>query len=461
MQATVDAAALAGAGKLAGTNQDVRDIVNAYLEANLPDELKKTKANITITDDRHRVIVDMTGKVDATFAQVFGVKKLDIGVTAEAAVGMDQAEVVLALDSTGTMRNHMPALRQGATDLTTILFRNAVDKKALRVGIVPYVTAVNLGDHPARMNWMDMGGSARYHGENFEDVVIKDTRCDPPPPPPAPVVVNPTPPPAPKPVAEVTPPAPTRPPLPPPPPPKKTSPDLGALEDDAPVRAAALTNTIAGYATEAGEVILAALSVTGAQAAGSWPYGTLDGNSVIDCSRKTPNPVNHFDLFSAMNVPWKGCVEARPSPYDTSDEPPANGKPDTLFVPYLWPDEHDTSEHIRNNYLADTTGMPSWVKYPTDATLRQAWIWKYDGGKPNLDDASFLTRGPNAACPDPIVRLTATREPSRPQSRTCAPMRPQAPTSPRAWPGPGASFRLAIHSPKVCLTTRRTRSSSC
>jgi hypothetical protein len=116
-------------------------------------------------------------------------------------------------------------------------------------------------------------------------------------------------------------------------------------------------------------------------------------------------------LFNAMNVTWKGCVEARPSPYDTTDDPPSNSKPDTLFVPYLWPDESDySSDDIRNNYLPDTTGMPSWVKNGWDPSLRQAWIWKYNNGPTaNVDDLSFLTRGPNASCPNPIVPLTSNK----------------------------------------------------
>ena len=42
-----------------------------------------------------------------------------------------------------------------------------------------------------------------------------------------------------------------------------------------------------------------------------------------------------------MGATWGGCVEERPDPYLVTDERADPGKPDTPFVPYLWPDEGD------------------------------------------------------------------------------------------------------------------------
>ena len=50
-------------------------------------------------------------------------------------------------------------------------------------------------------------------------------------------------------------------------------------------------------------------------------------------------PVKHLSLFNKLGVSWKGCVEARPTPYNISDDAPDADTPDTLFVPYFAPDE--------------------------------------------------------------------------------------------------------------------------
>ncbi|MEI2735744.1 MAG: TadE/TadG family type IV pilus assembly protein [Rhodoblastus sp.] len=50
-------------------------------------------------------------------------------------------------------------------------------------------------------------------------------------------------------------------------------------------------------------------------------------------------PGSRFDLLSAMGASWGGCIEERPAPYLTTDDAPSQGKPDTLFVPYVAPDD--------------------------------------------------------------------------------------------------------------------------
>ncbi len=54
------------------------------------------------------------------------------------------------------------------------------------------------------------------------------------------------------------------------------------------------------------------------------------------------NWLTRFTLFDDMDdTSWKGCVEARPYPYQVNDEAPDAGTPETLFVPVFAPDEPD------------------------------------------------------------------------------------------------------------------------
>ena len=52
-------------------------------------------------------------------------------------------------------------------------------------------------------------------------------------------------------------------------------------------------------------------------------------------------PTSRFDLFAQMGATWAGCVEERPDPFLTTDAAASQSNPDSLFVPYLWPDEGD------------------------------------------------------------------------------------------------------------------------
>lgn len=50
-------------------------------------------------------------------------------------------------------------------------------------------------------------------------------------------------------------------------------------------------------------------------------------------------PKSKLDLFAAMNTSWGGCVEERPVPLATTDTAASASSPDSLFVPFLSPDD--------------------------------------------------------------------------------------------------------------------------
>jgi Flp pilus assembly protein TadG len=135
--------------------------------------------------------------------------------------------------------------------------------------------------------------------------------------------------------------------------------------------------------------------------------GQGKGKGLHDGTETVTRTVNHFDLFKALNVDWKGCVEARPVPLNFSDEAPDPANPDTLFVPYFAPDEPgnarksgDSSTAYNNTYLND-------MVEGTDLQRQRSTV-KYDRNTPSYirENTGSLTNGPNYACPTPIVPLT-------------------------------------------------------
>jgi len=115
-------------------------------------------------------------------------------------------------------------------------------------------------------------------------------------------------------------------------------------------------------------------------------------------------PNNHFELFDGINnATWKGCVEMRPEPFDTLDTAPSPGNPDTLFVPYFWPDEPDNEGDANNDYTKDRAGRRA------SFDERQENGDKYIGRNVSVDETPSSTTGPNKSCARPLVPLTNSK----------------------------------------------------
>ena len=166
-----------------------------------------------------------------------------------------------------------------------------------------------------------------------------------------------------------------------------------------------------------------------------------------DNSGKLTFPTSRFDIYGNMNggswsAAWKGCVEERPFPYTLSDDAPSSYNPDTLFVPYLYPDEPDPSSGNQytlkkntyvtvNSYNSDQGGtcqeLPSSNaeftaadnQDPVSQGSGMAKVCKYRGATPshasspiggyNGNASSFFPMGPSLGCEvAPLLPLTVS-----------------------------------------------------
>ncbi|MCC6734676.1 MAG: pilus assembly protein [Bauldia sp.] len=88
------------------------------------------------------------------------------------------------------------------------------------------------------------------------------------------------------------------------------------------------------------------------------------GNTYTQATNTFGTFTNRFALWNTLrSVTYRGCVEARPYPYDVTDAEPTTTVPATLFVPMFAPDEPGTAGNPNNNYvnswLSDTGGVCS------------------------------------------------------------------------------------------------------
>lgn len=100
------------------------------------------------------------------------------------------------------------------------------------------------------------------------------------------------------------------------------------------------------------------------------------------------NSKNVFTMYAKFNnKTWNGCVEARPTPYDTQDTVPTTG--DTLFVPYFAPDEPDSDAANNAGYWYGNNYVNDNVNNNLNVVVRQEKKNKYNNQTVNSDGPHF------------------------------------------------------------------------
>ncbi|PHP66221.1 hypothetical protein CSC94_14905 [Zhengella mangrovi] len=277
------------------------------------------------------------------------------------------AEIALVLDNSGSMdstgsgssKKRMALLKEAATFLVEELAADAKKikqiSKPVQFSVVPFAASVNIGSQYADADWMDKYGDSPVHHENFNWNSLKDAWGD------------------------------TK---------KavkqgnrwiKTGAGWGA-EEGQPLTRFTLYNSMKKQIGE--NVIQAGKYET--QRVCKWYYGS---QYCYYTSVWVP-PVTE-PIYGAAEA-WKGCVEARPYPYNVNGVLADSSEPESLIVPMFANDETDNGPTgwWHNNWIDDDyTGEPSSytnIKRHTDMV-------KYFQPLPG-SYASAMDSGPNFSC---------------------------------------------------------------
>jgi Flp pilus assembly protein TadG len=162
----LDAAGLAAGAK--AHSGDIEAIVDNYMAVNYPHgfmDSRITDINVNVNADNTIINLDATATVDMKFMQIFGIESLEIDASSEITRENKGLELVMVLDTTGSMyySGKMGDLRAAATDMTNILFGNQESAENLYVALVPYVTTVNIGSD--KTAWLRNYSSSLYPPE--------------------------------------------------------------------------------------------------------------------------------------------------------------------------------------------------------------------------------------------------------------------------------------------------------
>ncbi len=254
----IDAAALAAGSWPDLTEQQIEAKVMDYFRANFPPDTDANPDSIDVVKTDDRITVTATGHVETILLHFAGFQKIDVSAYTEVALKQTKVELVMVLDNTGSMswNGKLSALKGAATTLVDILKPGSgapANSEEVKIGLVPFAAAVNIGADTLNSGWIDTQGQSSLAGEDFQ------------------------------------------------------------------------------------------------------------------------SGVNVLDLFDQINNrSWNGCVRARPEPFDTQDDAPVVGTPDSLWVPYFAPDEPDFWWYA-NRYASDSGYSGGYWNY--DA--RQRFTGKY------------------------------------------------------------------------------------
>lgn len=151
LTSALDAAALAAAAQASNDPDDILETVEAYLEANYPDDrIGQTRdVQINLDVETSTLTVAARADVETMFMGLFGFDTLNVGADVEVKrVNMTNIELAMVLDITGSMAgNRIVALRQAARDMVDIIVSNRQDIVYSKIALVPYSMGVNVGSY--------------------------------------------------------------------------------------------------------------------------------------------------------------------------------------------------------------------------------------------------------------------------------------------------------------------------
>jgi Flp pilus assembly protein TadG len=164
-----DAAALAVGSRMGLTEPEANALAQSFIKANYPDLALGTLTQFSVTPTADGYSVRVAASLPTTFLRVLGTESLEIAVGAEVTRDVRKLEVVLALDNTGSMttNDRIGKLKLAATTLVDILFDEADVSPDVKIGLVPFSGAVNLGSGALGKGWIDEIGASVLNSEDI------------------------------------------------------------------------------------------------------------------------------------------------------------------------------------------------------------------------------------------------------------------------------------------------------
>jgi Flp pilus assembly protein TadG len=178
LQAAVDSAAMAAANKEGADQLNIQALVDRYLNQNSPGVLRDVRATATLgtnpgptispNDDFQSIVYTATAEMETTLLRVINVTKINIEVSAEAALAViPRLDIVLVLDVSTSMNDKistapnpppdsptkLDTLKTAAQSLVNQLMIRPEAEDIVRIGVVPFAQYVRMPVTTANSSW--------------------------------------------------------------------------------------------------------------------------------------------------------------------------------------------------------------------------------------------------------------------------------------------------------------------
>lgn len=157
IQNAVDAAVLAAAASGKKTEKEMRVVAEKALLSNVDKELGDTLeiSGFVLTSDG-QVTMSVNGRLPSTFARIFNLDVLKVGVNAQAQrPGGQTIEIALVLDNTYSMVGQKLTDLKSAANALIKTFEDVADLD-VKIAVVPFSRYVNVGTQYRNQSWLQV-----------------------------------------------------------------------------------------------------------------------------------------------------------------------------------------------------------------------------------------------------------------------------------------------------------------
>jgi Flp pilus assembly protein TadG len=176
MYSAADASALA-IGSWAGLTQtEMKAKAQQFFDANYPPNSLGTVGLLDVTFPGDDIVVKVSGKIPTTFMRLANIDEMNIATSSTITKKERNIELALVLDTTGSMGGQtgkLTAMKSAAKSMVETLFDSKPTSDKLKIAVVPFAAAVNIGSGNVDSGWIDKNAASTVSTEDFTNKTTK------------------------------------------------------------------------------------------------------------------------------------------------------------------------------------------------------------------------------------------------------------------------------------------------